>query len=136
MFSITSKAHYGIAAIMELAQQYGNGVTQIKDIAERRKIPKNYLEQIFNRLTRHGIIKSVRGKNGGYLLADDPAKISLLKILEALEGEFELEKQCKISAVQEIFREIEENTRKILDVTLADIILMQQKYDNQIHFYI
>lgn len=136
MFSITSKAHYGIAAIIELAHQYGNGVTQIKDIAERRKIPKNYLEQIFNRLTRHGIIKSVRGKNGGYLLADDPAKISLLKILEALEGEFELERQCKINAVQEIFREIEENTKKILDVTLADIILLQQKYDNQIYFNI
>ncbi len=77
MFSITSKAHYGIAATIELAHRYGNGVTQIKDIAERREIPKNYLEQIFNRLTKHGIIKSVRGKKGGYLLADDPALVSI-----------------------------------------------------------
>ena len=136
MFTISSKTNYGITALIELALNHGKGVMQIKDISQRRNIPKNYLEQIFNRLTRHGIIKSVRGNRGGYMLKKNPASISFLEIIEALEGDIELNKQCDIAAVQELFKKVESSTRKILDVSLAELMLMQQKYDNQILFHI
>lgn len=136
MLVISSKSNYGITALIELALNYGTGVIQIKDISKKRNIPKNYLEQIFNRLTRHGIINSVRGNKGGYLLADPPTDISLIHIIEALEGDIEFSKQCDISAVQVLLKEVESTTHEILDVSLAELLLMQQKHDNQILFHI
>ena len=136
MFTISSKTNYGIAALTELALNYGEGVVQIKEISHRRNIPQNYLEQIFNRLTKQGIIRSVRGNKGGYMLAKTPADISLLNIIESLEGDIESIRQCDVEAVQELFNKIESRTRELLDVSLEEVMLNQQKIDNQILFNI
>ena len=89
MVTISSKSRYGIAALLALAEFYNSGLLQLKDIASRCDIPHQYLEQIFNRLNKTGIIKSTRGKKGGYKLAEPPDKITVLKIVNALEGEIE-----------------------------------------------
>lgn len=136
MFSTTIKSHYGVSAIIELARNYNKGLVQIKDIVSRRNIPKTYLEQIFNRLNKHGLITSVRGNKGGYQLSDDPANITLLAVLEALEGEIELRKYPGIKIVQELFTEIEDKARKILDISLAELVLREQKYKDQVMFHI
>ena len=91
MFSLSSKGNYGIAAILELAANYGNGLLHLKDIAQKRKIPKHYLVQLFNGLLKAGLLRSVRGNKGGYELNDDPANVSFLQVLEMLEGGIGLE---------------------------------------------
>jgi Rrf2 family cysteine metabolism transcriptional repressor len=137
MFSLSSKGNYGIAAILELAANYGNGLLHLKDIAQKRKIPKHYLVQLFNGLLKAGLLRSVRGNKGGYELNNDPANISFLKVLELLEGGIELETSYpENDAVKELFKGAEIEIKKIFDVTLSELLLRQQEYDNNVMFHI
>jgi Rrf2 family cysteine metabolism transcriptional repressor len=137
MFSLSSKATYGIAAILELAANYGNGLLRLKDIAQKRKIPKHYLVQLFNGLLKAGLLRSVRGNKGGYELNNDPANVSFLQVLEMLEGAIELGKSYpENDAVKELFKEAEIEIKKIFDISLAELLLRQQQYDNNVIFHI
>ncbi len=137
MFSLSSKGNYGIAAILELAANYGNGLLQLKDIAQQRKIPKHYLVQLLNGLLKAGLVRSVRGNKGGYELNHDPANVSFLKVLEMLEGEIELEKSYpENDVVKELFKEAEIEIKKMFDVTLSELLLRQQQHYNNIMFHI
>lgn len=135
MFSITSKSRYGITAILDLAENYGHGLVQIKEIVEKRSISKNYLEQIFNRLKKHGIIKSVRGNSGGYELASHPSEITLYTILIALEGDLEIVDPKDPTAVREIYEEVTECVKEKLSITIADILEKQQSFAQEYIFY-
>ena len=137
MFSLSSKGTYGIAAILELAANYGCGLLQLKDIAQKRKIPKHYLVQLFNGLLKAGLLRSVRGNKGGYELNNDPANISFLQVLEMLEGAIELEiSYPENDAVKELFKEAEIEIKKTFDISLAELLLRQQQYDNNVIFHI
>ncbi len=137
MFSLSSKGTYGIAAILELAANYGNGLLQLKDIAQKRKIPKHYLVQLFNGLLKAGLLRSVRGNKGGYELNDDPANVSFLHVLEMLEGGIELEiSYPENDVVKELFKEAEIEIKKIFDVTLSELLARQQQFDNNVMFHI
>jgi Rrf2 family cysteine metabolism transcriptional repressor len=137
MFSISRKGTYGIAAVLELATNYGSGLLHIKDIAQRRNIPKHYLVQLLNSLLKSGIVRSVRGNKGGYELNDDPANVSFLQVLEMLEGEIELEKSYPGNdAVEGLFLGAEKELKKIFDISLAELLLRQQQFDNKVMFHI
>ena len=128
MLTISSKSRYGIAALLVLAEFYNSGLLQIKDIAARCDIPHLYLEQIFNRLNKAGIIKSTRGKKGGYELAAPPGQVTILQIINALEGEIEFVPPSgeKNIVITELFHAAENNLKKILSVTLAELVVKQQ----------
>jgi Rrf2 family transcriptional regulator, cysteine metabolism repressor len=83
---ISSKGEYGLRALFDLAQRYGEGPIQSHDIHERQGIDENYLNQILIVLRKAGLIESVRGPQGGHRLARPPAQITLLDALTALEG--------------------------------------------------
>jgi Rrf2 family protein len=83
---ISSKGDYGLRALFDLAQRYGEGPVQSDDIATRQGIPVNYLNQLLITMRRAGLIDSLRGPQGGHMLARTPEAISLLEILAALEG--------------------------------------------------
>jgi Rrf2 family protein len=83
---ITTTSRYGVRAIFDVAYHGGGQPTQIKDISRRQKISQRYLEQIFNKLLKAGLLKSRRGPRGGYLLARDPADISVGDIITAAQG--------------------------------------------------
>lgn len=84
---LSCKSEYAILALLEMATHYQTGEPmQIRQIANQQNIPDRYLEQLLATLRRGGIIKSQRGSKGGYLLAREPRKISVLDILECLEG--------------------------------------------------
>ncbi len=136
MLALTTKSKYGIEAVMELAKAYGQRLIQIREIVERVHIPKNYLEQIFNRLGKLGIISSVRGSRGGYALAQHPSKITLLQVLEALEGEIEISKNAGVPAFRELLLETEKKIRSTLAVTIAELLTRQRTLDNQPMYYI
>lgn len=137
MFSLSSKGTYGIAAMLELSAGYGSGLLHLDDIAQRRKIPRHYLVQLLNRLLKSGLVRSVRGNKGGYELNDKPANISFLRVLEILEGEIELEKSYPGNdAVKELFISTEKEIKKTFDISLAELLLRQQQYDNNVMFHI
>jgi len=83
---ISSKSEYGVRALFELAQCYGQPPVQSGEIAERQNIPEAYLNQLLITLRKAGLIRSVRGPLGGHQLARLPAQVTLAEIVDALEG--------------------------------------------------
>jgi len=82
----SSRTLYGMRAMLALARTHGHGSTFLKYIAEAEGLPGTYMEQVMVPLRKGGIVQAVRGAKGGYTLARDPADISVLAILEALDG--------------------------------------------------
>lgn len=86
MLKLSTKGQYGVRAMFEVARGYpGNPVT-IREVAEKQDVSVAYLEQILNKLRRAGLIKSVKGPGGGYLLTRKPDEITIASILKELEG--------------------------------------------------
>ncbi|MBD2307905.1 Rrf2 family transcriptional regulator [Chroococcidiopsis sp. FACHB-1243] len=84
---LSCKSEYALLALSELAARYQSGEPlQIRQIAAQQNIPDRYLEQLLATLRRGGIVKSQRGAKGGYILAREPWKITLLEVLVCLEG--------------------------------------------------
>jgi Rrf2 family cysteine metabolism transcriptional repressor len=83
---ISKKGEYGVRAMFDLAQHYGEGPIQSHDIAHRQGIDENYLNQILILLRKAKLIDSIRGPQGGHQLARLPEQISLLEVLTVLEG--------------------------------------------------
>jgi Rrf2 family protein len=86
MISITSKSRYAVVALAELARSGDSGPVPIAQIAERRGMPVQFLEQLFSTLRRGGILTSQRGVKGGYSLARPAADITVLEIVQVLDG--------------------------------------------------
>jgi len=86
MLRLSTKGQYGVRAMFEIARGYPEKPVPIKEIAEKQAVSVAYLEQILNRLKNKGIIKSVKGPGGGYILSRKPQDISISDILRELEG--------------------------------------------------
>ena len=86
MISITSKSPYALAALVELQLQGGSDPVPIAELARRREIPVQFLEQLFATLRRAGLLRSQRGVGGGYSFAREPADIAVLEVVELLDG--------------------------------------------------
>jgi Rrf2 family cysteine metabolism transcriptional repressor len=82
----SARSRYGIRALVQLAIHYKDGPLPIKTLAEREKISNKYLEQLAALLKNAGLISSIRGPNGGYVLAREPEEIKLTDVFAALEG--------------------------------------------------
>jgi Rrf2 family transcriptional regulator, cysteine metabolism repressor len=85
VISVTSKSRYAVVAMAELARS-GDRPVPIAQIAERRGIPVQFLEQLFSTLRRDGLLHSQRGVKGGYTLARSPEEINVLEVVQALDG--------------------------------------------------
>ena len=83
---LSTRSRYGLRAIVELAMSYGKGPLQIKTIAERQDISNKYLEQLMSILKSSGLVRSIRGAKGGYILAKDPKDVRISDIFLTLEG--------------------------------------------------
>jgi Rrf2 family transcriptional regulator, cysteine metabolism repressor len=87
VLAITSKAPYAVRALAELTRRGGNAPVPIGEIARAREIPVQFLEGLFATLRRAGVLHSQRGVKGGYLFARPPAEITVLEVVELLEGD-------------------------------------------------
>lgn len=85
MISVTSKSRYAVVALAELARA-GERPVPIKELSERRDIPEQFLEQLFSTLRRGGLLTSHRGMRGGYTLARPAEEITVLEVVQALDG--------------------------------------------------
>ncbi len=85
---LSVKSDYAARAVLGLARHFPTGTAlRVEDLATEQNVPANYLVQILIELKAQGIAKSVRGKEGGYLLARTPGEISLGDVLQAVHGE-------------------------------------------------
>ena len=86
MISITTKSPYALSALVELYRQRDGGPVPIAELARRRDIPVQFLEQLFATLRRAGLLRSQRGVKGGYSFAKAPEDITVLELVELLDG--------------------------------------------------
>ncbi len=87
MMTISTKGRYGLRLLLDLAEHREDGYIALKDIAERQNVSKKYLEQIVPVYTSAGILKTVRGAQGGYMLAKAPEECTVGEILRFTEGD-------------------------------------------------
>jgi len=86
MLRLSRKGQYGVRAMFEIARGQGNKPVPIREIAERQAVSVAYLEQILNKLKNGGLIRSIKGPGGGYVLSKKPDDVSISAILNELEG--------------------------------------------------
>ncbi len=116
MISITSKSPYAVQALAELGRSGGAGPVPIGELARRREVPVQFLEQLFAVLRRAGILSSQRGVKGGYTFARDPATVSVLEVVELLDGPLGRDSEG-------VFADAAQAARKVLgDTSIADVI--------------
>jgi len=84
---ISAKERAGLRAMVEFARHYGEGPIALRQVAQAEALPLPYLEQVVSALRRAGLLTSARGPRGGYMLARDPATMSVGDIFRAVEGE-------------------------------------------------
>jgi len=83
---LTARSEYGVLALIDLACRFGRGPVSAREVAERQRIPGKFLEQLFVSLRKAGLVTAVRGAHGGFELSRPPATITVLDVVEALEG--------------------------------------------------
>ncbi|MFN0093931.1 MAG: RrF2 family transcriptional regulator [Dehalococcoidia bacterium] len=83
---VSTRSDYGLRALIELAGHFGGGPLQSSEIALRRHVPEQYLDQLLTALRKAGFIRSTRGPGGGHELLRDPAEICVLEVITALDG--------------------------------------------------
>jgi Rrf2 family protein len=83
---LSPAAELAVRGVVVLAEQYGQGPTTLKAICAARDLPRQYLVKLFSLLARADVITAIRGKRGGYELSRDPKDITLLEVIEAVEG--------------------------------------------------
>jgi len=116
VISITSKSPYALLALAELGRSAGAGPVPIGDLAKRRDVPVQFLEQLFAVLRRAGVLRSQRGVKGGYMFAREPSAVTVLEIVELLDGPLGRDSQG-------VFAEAAGAARKVLEeTTIADVI--------------
>jgi len=130
MISITTKSPYALQALTELGRCGGDGPVPIGELARRRAIPVQFLEQLFATLRRAGILKSQRGVKGGYTFARPPAQITVLEVVELLEGPLGRD-------AEGIFGEAAAAAREVLaGITIADVVEREARAAGVSMYYI
>ena len=136
---ISTKGRYGLKAVIDMAFRQEQGALSISNIAAKNDISESYLEQLFAKLKKANIVKSIRGAQGGYVLAKDTGDISVGDILRALEGDLnpvdcpELSKDGKCTGSQAcvskiVWKKINDSVNKAVDeITLKSLIEESKK---------
>lgn len=131
---LSTRGHYGLKAMFDLAEHYGSEPIPLKTVAERQNISDNYLEQLIAVLRKAGLVKSVRGAQGGYILAREPGNITVGDIIRAMEGPIapvdcvsEVEPtecdQAESCITRMVWARVRDRLAEVMDsITLADML--------------
>ena len=130
MISITSKSPYAVTALAELARAGGPDPVPIGELAKRRQMPVQFLEQLFAVLRRGGILSSQRGVKGGYRFAREPSTVTVLEVVELLDGPVGKDSQG-------IFADAARAAREVLgQTTIADVMEREARDAGASMYYI
>lgn len=128
---ISTKGRYGLRAMVDLAVNSTGDYVALNSIAERQDVSENYMEQVFSMLRKAGLVKSIKGAQGGYILSDNPANIKVGTILRVLEGDLFIaddeSRNPAVSSIQNLLKRnvwdrINESINNVVDsITLEDL---------------
>ncbi len=138
---LSTKGHYGLRAMFELAMNYGDDPIPLKTVAERQQLSESYLEQLIAALRKAGLVKSIRGAQGGYILAREPHKITVGDVIRVLEGPIaplecvneEKPGQCEqfhYCISRNVWAKVRDSMSEVMDsITLADMCREAEKVE-------
>jgi Rrf2 family protein len=128
---VTAKADYAVRAVVELAGSSQDSPRKVDQLAQAQGIPVSFLENILTQLRSSGIVRSQRGPEGGYWLAQPPEEVNLAQVIRAVEGPLvgvrgqrpeEIEYVGSAESLQQVWIALRANLRKVLEhVTVADV---------------
>jgi Rrf2 family protein len=128
---VTAKADYAVRAVVELSGSSQDAPRKVDEVAQAQGIPVSFLENILTQLRSSGMVRSQRGPEGGYWLAQPPEEINLAQIIRAVEGPLvgvrgqrpeEIEYIGSAESLQQVWVALRANLRKVLEhVTVADV---------------
>lgn len=124
---ISSRCHYALLAVLEMARREGRGLVTIRQIAKARRIPERFLEAILLQLKHHGIAHSVRGKSGGYVLARPAGEITVTEIIRIFDDDAlklappPLKRHRSPSEPFDVFQDIWRNTGRRITASLDKV---------------
>lgn len=121
---VSTKGRYGLRALVDLAVFSSDNHVSLVSIAERQKISLNYLEQVFATLRKAGIVKSIKGAQGGYIIGDKAENIKISFVIKVLEGEFNI-------VDESIYKD-----ENIDNVQLAIKKLVWDKINDKVNYYL
>lgn len=137
---ISTKGRYGLTIMIELAKQYGQGPIPLRQIAADNHLSEAYLEQLVSPLRNSGLVKSVRGAYGGYMLSKPPHLISTANVIKVLEGPIQPVEGIENEAPpqRELWMRIRDAVKTVLDTTsLEDLAkYTDENTDENFMFYI
>jgi Rrf2 family iron-sulfur cluster assembly transcriptional regulator len=126
---MTAKGRYAVAAMLDLALHQDRGAVSLSAIAQRQHIPSAYLEQLFARLRRRGLVISLRGPGGGYRLAANSSEISVAQVLRAVSELSAARRQLAVQQdhyhcfLDQIWHELDREVEQYLSgVSLAEVL--------------
>jgi Rrf2 family protein len=137
---LTARSEYGLLALIDLGVRYGDGPVSAREVSSRQEIPAKFLEQLLAALRKAGIVGSVRGAHGGFALTRDPREITVLEIVEALEGPLaptscdggSLCGRSGACAAASVWGKATKALRDVFETTtLADLATRQAQYDGK-----
>lgn len=143
--NLSKKSRYGITALIDLAVYAKDQCVQLSSIAERNNISVKYLEQIFSSLRKSGLVRSVKGPQGGYLLAKSPESITVADVIYALDGSYLLEDERSVvsgtdekgisTAIQKLLiDQMNDQTDRLLkQLTLRNLVDSSMEYSQVGH---
>jgi Rrf2 family transcriptional regulator, cysteine metabolism repressor len=129
VLSITTKSPYAIAALAELGRGGEQGPIPIGELARRREIPVQFLEQLFATLRRAGMLRSYRGVKGGYSFARSPETISVLEVVELLDGPLG-------AGASGVFAQAADAARAVLAATTIAEVIEREAREGGVMYYI
>jgi Rrf2 family transcriptional regulator, cysteine metabolism repressor len=139
LITITSKSRYAVQALTELARLGalpGGRPVPIAELARRRGIPLQFLEQLFATLRRAGMLQSQRGVKGGYTFVKDPSEVTVLQVVQLLDGEFSSEAGGSHEG-QEVWVRAVAALREVLSATtIADVMQREAEATGAQMYYI
>ncbi len=144
---ISTKGRYGLRAMLDLTLNSTGDHVALNTIAERQNISPNYLEQVFSILRKAGLVNSVKGAQGGYVLADSPSRINVGQILRTLEGELvvagdrsdDSDNTVEYCLQKHVWEQINQSINTVVDaITLEDLVTQYKKMQGprSLMFYI
>ncbi|HEY4939955.1 MAG TPA: Rrf2 family transcriptional regulator [Rhizomicrobium sp.] len=116
---LSQKARYALHALIVLAEHTGAAPMQIADVAEEARVPRKFLEQILLEMKKRGIVKSTRGRSGGYLLGKAPKDITFADVIRVMDGPLALAPCVSVTAYHKCEDCVDESTCAIRKVLLA-----------------
>jgi len=137
---LSTKSRYGTRAVLDIALHGKNGPVTLKEMSRRQEVSRKYLGQIINHLLTAGILESIRGPQGGYVLSRPPDSIRLGEIIRALDGSVAPSRcvdnpgvcdrnlQC---VTREVWTRVKESVESVIDdTTIADLVARQKDLES------